>query len=173
MGEYFEKTMSELRDWIKTIEEKTKVERDEFLKLSKICSNYIITDLQGLLKGSSVEAEKFLITPENFAEFVSLICKGEISSKIAKQILNEMFKTGADPSHIIEEKGLTQITDTKELEKIVKQVISKNPKPVEDFKQGKENAFQFLIGQIMAQTKGKANPQMLRDILNKLLTGNK
>ena len=173
LGEYFEKTMSELRDWIKTIEEKTKVERDEFLKLSKICSNYIITDLQGLLKGSSVEAEKFLITPENFAEFVSLICKGEISSKIAKQILNEMFKTGADPSHIIEEKGLTQITDTKELEKIVKQVISKNPKPVEDFKQGKENAFQFLIGQIMAQTKGKANPQMLRDILNKLLTGNK
>jgi len=173
LGEYFEKVMSELRNWVKEIEMKTKVERDEFLKLIKFSTNYIITDLQGLLKTESVTGEKFLITPENFAEFITLIYEGKISSKLAKIILSEMFKTGADPSHIIEEKGLTQITDESEIENIIKEVISNNPKVIEDYKKGKANAFQFLIGQIMAQTKGKANPQIVNEILNKLLTKNK
>ena len=79
-----------------------------------------------------------------------------------------MFKRGADPSHIIEEKGLTQITDEAEIEKIIKEVISQNQKAVEDFKKGKEGALQFLIGQIMAASKGKANPELV----NKLLRGN-
>jgi len=170
LGEYFEKAMSELRNWVKEIEIKRKVKREEFLKLTKLCSNYIITDLQGLLKGASVTGEDFLITPENFAEFITLIYKGKISSKIAKQVLGEMFSTGADPSHIIEEKGLVQITDVAQIEKIIKEVISKNKKAVEDFKKGKEAASQFLIGQIMTQTKGKANPQIVRDILSKTLT---
>jgi len=170
LGEYFEKAMSELRNWVKEEEMKRKVGREEFLKLTKLCSNYIITDLQGLLKGASVVGEEFLITPENFAEFITLIYEGKISSKIAKIVLEEMFKTGADPSHIIEEKGLIQITDEAEIEKIIKEVISKNKKAVEDFKKGKANAFQFLIGQIMAQTKGKANPQIVNKILKQTLT---
>lgn len=170
LGEYFEKAMSELRNWVKEIEIKRKVKREEFLKLTKLCSNYIITDLQGLLKGASVTGEDFLITPENFAEFITLIYTAAISSKIAKQVLSEMFSTGGDPSHIIEEKGLVQITDVAQIEKIIKEVISKNQKAVEDFKKGKEAAFQYLIGQIMAQTKGKANPQIVRDILQKTLT---
>ncbi|PIZ89540.1 MAG: Asp-tRNA(Asn)/Glu-tRNA(Gln) amidotransferase subunit GatB, partial [Candidatus Nealsonbacteria bacterium CG_4_10_14_0_2_um_filter_37_10] len=89
---------------------------------------------------------------------------------IAKIVLGEMFSTGADPSHIIEEKGLIQITDKAEIEKIIKEAIRKNPKAVEDFKKGKENAFQYLIGQIMVQTKGKANPEIVVTILNQLLT---
>jgi len=173
LGEYFEKAMSELRNWVKEEEMKRKVGREEFLKLTKLCSNYIITDLQGLLKGASVTGEDFLITPENFAEFITLIYEGKISSKIAKIVLEEMFKTGADPSHIIEEKGLIQITDEAEIEKIIKEVILKNKKAVEDFKKGKENAFQFLIGQIMAQTKGKANPQLVNKILKQTLTKTK
>ena len=136
----------------------------------KLATNYLITDLQGLLKGASVSGEDFLITPENFAEFITLIYEGKISSKIAKMVLGEMFKTGADPSHIIEEKGLIQITDTATIEKIIKEVISKNQKAVEDFKKGKAHAFQYLIGQIMAQTKGKASPPIVRDILKKTLT---
>ncbi len=170
LGEYFEKAMSELRNWVKEVELKRKIDREEFLKLTKLCTNYITTDLQGLLKGAAVTGEDFLITPENFAEFVTLIYKGEISSKIAKQVLGEMFSTGADPSHIIEEKGLVQMTDEAEIQKIVKEVISKNQKVVEDFKKGKEAALQYLIGQIMAATGGKANPQMVRDILSKTLT---
>ena len=170
LGEYFEKAMSELRNWVKEIELKRRIKRDEFLKLTKLCSNYLITDLQGLLKGASVVGEDFLITPENFAEFITLIYEEKISSKIAKQVLSEMFSTGKDPSHIIEEKGLTQMTDVAEIEKIIKEVISKNQKAVEDFKKGKENAFQYLIGQIMAKTRGKANPQLVNKILKETLT---
>lgn len=168
LGEYFEKTVSELRQWVKEAEMRGKIEEAEFLKLTKLCSNYMITDLQGLLKRASVTGEDFLITPENFAEFITLIYQGKISSKIAKEVLKEMFSTGADPSQIIEEKGLTQITDKAEIEKIIKEVISKNPKAVEDFKKGKTASLQFLIGQVMTQTKGKANP----GIVNKLLLAN-
>ena len=159
-GEYFEKVISELP---------SNLPQENLLKLIKLASNYLITDLQGLLKGASAVGEDFLITPENFAEFITLTCEEKISSKIAKMVLKEMFKTGADPSHIIEEKGLAQITDVAEIEKIVKEVISKNQKAVEDFKSGKESAIQHLIGQVMAESRGKANPQLVRDILTKAL----
>ena len=160
-GEYFEKVVSEFGP---------RLSREKLSGLIKLATNYLITDLQGLLKGARVLGEDFLITPENFAEFITLIYTGAISSKIAKQVLSEMFSTGADPTHIIEGKGLTQITDEAEIGKIIKAVISKNPKAVQDFKKGKETAIQFLIGQIMAQTKGKANPQIVRNILDKHLT---
>jgi len=160
-GEYFEKVVSEFGP---------RLSREKLSGLIKLATNYLITDLQGLLKGARVSGEDFLITPENFAEFITLIYTGAISSKIAKQVLSEMFSTGADPTHIIEGKGLTQITDEAEIGKIIKAVISKNPKAVQDFKKGKETAIQFLIGQIMAQTKGKANPQIVRNILDKHLT---
>ncbi len=175
-GEYFEKVVSEFGP---------RLSQEKLSGLIKLATNYLITDLQGLLKGASVTrvkrrvkmnersstvGEDFLITPENFAEFITLIYRGAISSKIAKQVLAEMFSTGADPSHIIEEKGLSQITDEAEIGKIIKEVISKNSKAVQDFKKGKETAIQFLIGQIMTQTKGKANPQIVRNILNKQLT---
>lgn len=154
LGEYFEKAMSEIGD----------------SKLVKLCSNYLITDLQGLLKGMSVGNRDFKITPENFAEFITLISQGKISSKVAKVVLQEMFSKGADPSHVIKEKGLTQISDERSIEKTVREVITKNTKAVEDYKQGKENALQFLIGQVMAQTKGKANPSIINKILKKLLS---
>lgn len=161
LGEYFEKVISELPP---------KIPKNQLPRLIKLATNYLITDLQGLLKGASVPGVDFLITPENFAEFITLIYKDKISSKIAKIILAEMFKTGADPSHIIEEKELVQISDLAEIEKIVKEVISENQKAVEDFKKGKENAFQFLIGQVMAASRGKVNPKLARAVLTKLLS---
>ncbi|MDP2967532.1 MAG: Asp-tRNA(Asn)/Glu-tRNA(Gln) amidotransferase subunit GatB [bacterium] len=176
LGEYFEKVVSELPP---------NLSQEKLSKLIKLTSNYLISDLQGLLKGQSVTersevkkrakpsspaAKKFLITPENFAEFITLIYDGKISSKIAKMVLLEMFKTGADPSNIIEEKGLTQIIDETEIEKIIEEVINNNPKPIEDYKSGKETAFQFLVGQIMAKSKGKANPQMVNRLLKEILT---
>jgi len=167
LGEYFEKVASELRNWVKEIEIKGKVEEKEFKELTKLAVNYLLTDLQGLLKGKKVS--DILITPENFAEFITLIYEGQLSSKMAKQILAEMFETGADPSHIIKEKNLVQLTDAAEIEKIVKQVILQNPKPVEDYKRGKENALQFLVGKVMAVTKGRANPETVNKILKKLL----
>ncbi|MBZ9572614.1 Asp-tRNA(Asn)/Glu-tRNA(Gln) amidotransferase subunit GatB [Patescibacteria group bacterium] len=169
LGEYFEKVISELSNWVKAKKLEKKTSEGEFKKLVKLASNYISTDLQGLLRETKVTGEDFLITPENFAEFVSMIYTGEISSKIAKIILKEMFGTGADPSQIIEEKGLRQITDERELEKIIKSVIDKNSSPVEDYKKGKEAALQFLVGQVMSRTKGKANPEKVNKILKKLL----
>ncbi len=169
LGEYFEQVMSELRNWTKEAEQKEKVGEKEIFRLAKMASNYISTDLQGLLGGMSVEDEKFLITPENFAEFISLIYQGEMSSKIAKKVLEEMFKTGIDPSHIIEKQGLTQMEDSGEIEGIIKGVITKNPKAVEDYQKGKENALQFLAGQVMAATRGRAKPDMVQKILKNLL----
>jgi len=180
-GEYFEKVVSEFDP---------RLPHTKIFNLIKLASNYLITDLQGLLKGASVLGEDFLITPENFAEFITLITErgeqgepregederssltyqGKISSKIAKIVLEEMFKTGADPSHIIEEKGLSQITDGVEIKKIIEEVITQNPRAVQDFKKGKKNAFQYLIGQIMAKTRGKANPQIVNNLLKDLLT---
>jgi len=161
LGEYFEKVVSELPP---------RLSRGNLSKLIKIVSNYLISDLLGLFKGSPFTEEGFLITPENFAEFIVLIFEAKISSKIAKVLLAEMFKTGADPSHIVREKGLVQITDEKEIEKRIKEVISENQKTVKDYKAGKEPALQYLIGQVMAKTKGKANPQKVGKILKQTLT---
>ena len=154
LGEYFEKVMSELGD----------------PNSAQLASNYITSDLQGLLKGASVTGEDFRIIPEDFAEFIALIKDGKISSKIAKVLLKEMFATGADPSHIIEEKGLSEIGDRTEINNIVKEVVVENQKAVEDFKKGKQAALQFLVGQVMRKTKGRANPAMVNKILREKLT---
>lgn len=169
LGEYFEKVISELKNWIKTTEFGEKISDKEFSKLINLTSNYLLTELQGLLKGSSVEGEDFLITPENFAEFITMIYRGKISSKIGKKVLKEMFSTGADPSQIVKEKDLTTVTDTSEIKKIAQKVISDNPRAVKDFKQGKENAIQFLMGQMMRESKGKVEPQTALEILKKIL----
>jgi len=160
LGEYFEKVISELEP---------KLKREELSKLIKLTSNYLITDLQGLLKGDLVSSGKFLITPENFAEFISLLYFNNITSNIAKNILKEMFNTGKDPSDIIEGSGLTEVKDESELEKIITEVIAENPSAVEDWKKGKSNAFQFLIGKTMAKTQGRANPEKTTKILTNFL----
>ncbi|MDO8577379.1 MAG: Asp-tRNA(Asn)/Glu-tRNA(Gln) amidotransferase subunit GatB [Candidatus Wildermuthbacteria bacterium] len=153
LGEYFEKVASELGD----------------KKQAKLAANYILSDLLGLLEGASVIGKDFRITPEDFAELVILIHQGTISSNIAKQVLKEMFATGGDPHHIIDEKGLKSLTNTKEIEEIAKEVIVKNPKAVEDYKKGKETALQFFIGQMMAKTRGTVSPDLASKTLKQLL----
>ncbi len=170
LGEYFEKVISELRNWVKEKKFEEEIGEEEFKKIIKLASNYISTPLQALLKGKSFEEEKFSITPENFAEFISMIYLGEISSKIAKTLLREMSKKGGDPSQIIKDKELKLMSDKKEIEKVAREVISKNKKAVDDYKKGKVSALQFLVGQVMAQTGGKAHPDIVNKILKKLLS---
>jgi len=165
LGDFFEKVGSELIPWMKD----NKIGEEKFKDILKLAVNYIITDLQGLLRDASVVGEDFLITPENFAEFIILIYKGEISSRAAKMILAEMFSKGSDPSHIIKEKNLKQVSEGEELDGIVKKIIENNPKAVEDYKKGKENVLQFLIGQAMAATRGRANPEVLKRLFEKML----
>jgi aspartyl-tRNA(Asn)/glutamyl-tRNA(Gln) amidotransferase subunit B len=164
LSEYFEKVVSEFEEWT---EEEEKGEAHK--KASKLVANYLISDVQGLLAGKEFIAANFKITAENFAEFIKMIYKGEISSKIAKIVIIDMFATGADPSDIISEKKLGQMTDSGELEKIINEVISKNSKAVEDYKKGKSASLQFLAGQVMAATRGTAKPDQVQEVLKKLL----
>ena len=165
LGNYFENTMSELEEWTNVEEGDNSNTEDEQRGLAKLVANYLTSDIIGLLKGAAFDEEKFRVTPENFAEFIKLIAKKEISSKIAKVILPEMVLTGGDPTDIITSKGLAQINDENQIATIVDGILAKNPKAVQDFKNGKQNAFQFLVGQILAETQGKANPDILKQIL--------
>ena len=171
LGDYFEKVVSELKEWNKLVHFQKPLAQDE-IKLVKLAANYLITELSKLLyeRGTGVEEiENIKITPENFAEFIARIYHQEISSSGAQTLLKEMFETGEDPSVIIERKDLAQVSDTGELMQAAKEVIAENPKPVEDYKKGKKESLQFLVGLMMKKTKGKANPQVAREILEKEL----
>ncbi len=167
LAAYFENVISELEEWFK--EEDEDLNDTEKQKLYKLTANYLITDLQKLLYENGMSIGKLKIIPENFAEYVKLIHQGKITSRVAKDILLEMFNTAADPSHIIESAGLQQISDEAEIQKMVEEVIIDNPKPVEDYKNGKAESLQFLLGQVMKASKGKVNPQKAQVILKRLL----
>lgn len=165
LSEYFEKVISEFEEW--TPEE----EKDEaHKKASRLVANYLISDLKGLLGDKEFVETEFKIEPENFAEFIKMIYKNEISSRVAKTVLVEMFNTGVDPSSFVDDNNLRQMQDSGELEKIIKEVIEKNPKAVADFKAGKQNSVQFLAGQVMAATRGTANPDKARELLLEILS---
>ena len=171
LSNYFEKVISELSNWVAE-KYQGKLSPEEFQKLVKLAANYIITDLQTFLKEKDVEffqEDKFLITAENFAEFLSMIYLGEISSKIAKMLLPEMLSNGGDPSQIIVDKGWQMVSDISEIEKAAQGVIANNLKAVEDYKRGKATSLQFFIGQVMAKTKGKAKPEVVSEILKRFL----
>ncbi len=158
MGNFFGKVMSIL---------KNKISKKELKESIKLTSNYITTDLQGLIKQSS--QDKILFSPEDFTDFILLIQKKKISSKIAKKVLKEMFKTGKSPSSIIEKKGLSKIDSQEKINNIIEEILEKNEEAVSDFKSGKENAFQFLIGQAMKETKGRVNIKKVKKILREKL----
>ena len=135
----------------------------------KTVSNWVMVELMGLLNETGKEIEDVIFKPKQLANMLSMIDKGTISGKIAKDVFKEMFDTGKDPDDIVKEKGLIQISDEQELEEIARDAIQQNPQSVEDYKNGKKKALGFLVGQVMKATKGKANPQMANKILKDLL----
>lgn len=137
----------------------------------KLASNWIMSELMGLLNAAGMEITESKITPQALGKLLGLINKGEISGKIAKTVFEEMFNTGADPAQIIEQKGLSQISDTDTLNQVVDKILADNPKSVEDFRNGKKKALGFLVGQIMKETKGQANPQLVNEMLQQKLGG--
>lgn len=161
---YFENIATEILNWM----QHKKIDSQKYFDIIKLTVNYLTSDLIGIAQGNIVNFEE-KISAENFAEFISLIYKETISSKIAKIVLKEMYESGADPSHIIEEKGLKQIDSEDEVKKIIKEVLGKNNEAVSDYKKGKQASFQFLIGQVMAFSKGRINPQKARESLLKEL----
>ena len=165
LANFFEKTVSELKNWMAA----KSISKDLLPSLIKLTSNYLITDLTSLISQKAIGFKNLKITPENFAELMTIIQKKEISSRVAKDVLKVMFGTGADPSHIIKEKGLEKVSNLDAIEKIAKKIIIKNQKAVLDYKKGKESALEFLLGKIMAETKGRADPIKVREILRKII----
>jgi aspartyl-tRNA(Asn)/glutamyl-tRNA(Gln) amidotransferase subunit B len=128
-------------------------------------------DLLRELKGDEKEIDQCPVTPRHLAEMLSMIKQGTISGKIAKDVFEDMYRTGERPGKIVQDKGWTQILDKGEIEKAIESAMQANPKQVEDYRKGKEKLFGFFVGEVMKQTKGKANPQLVNDAEGK--TGGK
>ncbi|RUS42079.1 Asp-tRNA(Asn)/Glu-tRNA(Gln) amidotransferase subunit GatB [Cohnella sp. AR92] len=132
---------------------------------AKASANWIMGDLLGYLNSNGLEIDQVKVTGQGLGEMIGLIEKGTISSKIAKTVFKTMIETGKAPQTIVEEQGLVQISDESAILAIVDSVIAANPQSVEDFRGGKDKAIGFLVGQIMKETKGKANPGLVNKML--------
>jgi len=145
----------------------------KFYNKPKVISNWVMGELLRLLKegGRDIsQSSSFKIQPEALAKLLNMIDSSAISSKIAKEVLEEMYKTGKDPDAVVKEKGVVQISDEDTLIKAIDDVLSKNPKEVSDYKEGREKLFGFFVGQVMKATKGQANPQVLNKLLKERLS---
>lgn len=138
---------------------------------AKSVANWIMGDLLGYLNANQVELSDVAITGKGLGEMIGLLEKGTISGKIAKTVFKAMIETGKDPQTIVKEQGLVQISDEDAILAVVDQVIAANPQSVEDYKAGKDKAIGFLVGQVMKETKGKANPGLVNKLLKERLNG--
>jgi aspartyl-tRNA(Asn)/glutamyl-tRNA(Gln) amidotransferase subunit B len=146
---------------------------EECVKLcgeAKMVSNWIMGDLLRELKKDDREIEECPVPPKHLASMLKMIKDGVISGKIAKTVFEEMYRSGDDPEKIVHEKGLIQLTDVNEIQRIIRGVLEENPKLVENYQKGKEQIFGFFVGQVMRATKGKANPKLVNELLRKSLS---
>ena len=141
----------------------------EICKKPKKVSNWIMGEIIRLLKENEMDPEDIKFSPVNLAKVIELADFGAINSTVAKEVFEEVFKNDIDPDKYVEEKGLKTVNDAGELRTVVEQVIKDNPQSVEDYRNGKEKAIGFLVGQTMKAMKGKANPGMVNQILKELL----
>ena len=145
---------------------------DEVLKAGgnpKIAVNFLMGEIAAYLKEQKLSINETKLTPESLVELIGLIEKATISNNIGKQIIVEMMETGEKASAIVEKKGLSQISDTGAIKEIAQKIIEANPSQVEAYRGGKDKLFGFFVGQVMKETKGRANPQSVNQILKELL----
>ena len=145
---------------------------DKVLELGanpKIAVNFLMGEIAAYLKEQKLSINETKLTPENLVELISLIEKSTISNNIGKQIIIDMLKDGEKASAIVEKKGLSQITDTSAIKEICQKIVDANPNQVEAYKSGKNQLFGFFVGQVMKETKGRANPQTVNQLLKEIL----
>ncbi|MCD7840207.1 MAG: Asp-tRNA(Asn)/Glu-tRNA(Gln) amidotransferase subunit GatB [Erysipelotrichaceae bacterium] len=140
-----------------------------YCKEYKLVCNWLLGDVSAYLNKVNMTINETKLTPRNLGKIISLIQEGIISSKQAKKVFEELMNSGKDPEVIIEEKGMKQISDTVVLTSIINDVLNQNEQSINDYKNGKDRAVGFLIGQIMKKTKGQANPKIANQLLIKLL----
>ena len=129
----------------------------------------LMSEVLRLVNELDTTIDQIKITPELFVEVLKLIDEGKISGKIAKEVFDEVAKSGQSPKSIIEKKGLSQISNMDEIRSIIQKIIQSNPQHAQDFKAGKEKLFGFFVGLTMKETKGKANPGIVNQILREEL----
>ncbi|MGC9603560.1 MAG: Asp-tRNA(Asn)/Glu-tRNA(Gln) amidotransferase subunit GatB [Minisyncoccia bacterium] len=155
-ADYFEQAASELE---------SQTEKPDY----QLLANYFTSDLKSLIKDKNTSVLEMKFGPEHLAHLIALIGGGKLSSRLAKDLLAKMFETGEDPETLMKSQGLELVSDEGELGKAIDGVLQMNGKSVADFKKGKLNALQFLLGQVMAKTKGKADPNIAKKILEEKL----
>ncbi len=166
IADYTEQVMSELFAWVGT--ENIELSPETRKKLGHLAAGWLGTKFLGLLNAQGQSIRDTKITPENFAEFLTLIFQNRMNSKMALELLPRMHATGADPSSLLEELG-EQMSEGNELDTSIAAVIAANPKPVADYKAGKTSALQFLAGAVMRETKGRADPAIVHELLKRSL----
>jgi len=166
LADYAERVISELRAWINATGDDWERQKN---KLAKAVSNWLLSELFKHLNNDNRTIKDIKITPENFAELITLVYQNKINSSAAQKILETMYREGGDPDDIMAKFGLEQIDGEEELEKVALKILENNQEQVKQYKGGKINVFQFLIGKIMAATGGKANPKTAAGILKKLM----
>jgi len=137
---------------------------------AKAIANWVTGDLARLLNADNADIEDAKLTPQALAELVALQEAGTISGKTAKAVFEEAYRTGKPPKQLVEDQGLTQITSSDEVIVSIEKVIAENPKAVEDYRGGKEEAIKFLVGQVMRETRGRAGPEVVTELLREKLS---
>ncbi len=137
----------------------------------KVVSNWIMGELSAQLNNAGLEADQCSFRPNDLAELLQMIDEGLISGKIAKDVLEKAFQSGKEPRAVVEEEGLLQISDQSELEAIVEKVVTENSDSVEKYRSGATKVIGFLVGQVMKETGGKANPRLVNELLVKKIEG--
>jgi len=173
LANYTEEIISELRAWLNTLEGTEGSEKEIWdknkKKLMKLVAGWLINKFLFLLEAKKISFDKNKVTPENFAEFITLVYQNKINSSAAQVILEEMIKTGADPSHVLDEKDLGQMSGANDLSEAIAKIINTNPEQVKQYLAGKEPIIKYLIGLVMKETKGKADPQIVEKMLKNQL----
>lgn len=168
LASFAEEVFSEACAWL--VSQDSDLSEDEVIekagpKLSKLVSSWILTNLLGLMraKGDSISDIKF--TPENMAELITMVYSMKVNKTSAQKIIEQMYKTGADPSNIVEDEDLLQDNNNSELDEIISKVLAQNSDQVEEFKSGKDQVLNYLVGQVIKETKGKSDPSQVRELL--------
>ncbi|MCL5666641.1 MAG: Asp-tRNA(Asn)/Glu-tRNA(Gln) amidotransferase subunit GatB [Patescibacteria group bacterium] len=176
---YFEDVVSEIDEWIGQDVGADTIRPDDGKMVSsptdrqlliKQAANWCLGDFSALLNQSKLNPAESRVTPENFAELLKMIQQGKISGSAGKQVFKEMFEKGGDPSNIVEDLGLHQVSDEAAIGEAVDRVIAANEKAVADYKAGQQKSFGFLVGQTMKELKGKGNPQVINELLKQKLS---
>jgi aspartyl-tRNA(Asn)/glutamyl-tRNA(Gln) amidotransferase subunit B len=169
LADYFEKVISEARGWLETLDDElgtsAEIWQRQRSKLTRLACAWMQSELFKLMNESGQKITKIKITPENFAEFLSMIYQRRVNSSSGQILLRKMFLTGGDPSDIIENDDLKQVSDGDALAELVDNIIIANPDQVAQYRAGKTVVLKYLFGLAMRQNKGRADPQLLEEIL--------